>query len=302
MRSFALTRKERAMFHGAITAIITPFADNRVDEQRLRDNVEFQISHGIQGLVPCGTTGESPTLSHDEHDRVIEIVVQAAAGRVPVIAGAGSNSTAEALRLTRHARQTGADATLHVTGYYNKPTQEGMYRHFMSIADAVDLPIVLYNIPGRCVVGLCPETIARLAAHPNIVAVKEATGSVESASAIADLCEITIISGDDAMTLPLAAVGARGVISVLANILPERIRALTDAIDAANLDAARQLHHELFPLAKGMLSLSTNPIPIKAAMKLIGTDTGQVRLPLCPMPDPLVDQLQTMLRNHNLLP
>ncbi len=292
------------MFYGAITAIVTPFRNGKVDEQRLRDNVEFQINAGIQGLVPCGTTGESPTLSHEEHDRVIEVVVEAAAGRVPVIAGAGSNSTEEALRLSRHAKAVGAAATLQVNPYYNKPTQEGLYRHFMTIADQVDLPVVLYNIPGRSAVATTPVTIARLAAHPNIVAVKEATGSMDSASEIATLTDpqaFTILSGDDSMTLPLIAIGGRGVISVVGNILPTHIRRLTDAANAGKLDQARKLHRELFGLCKGMLSLSTNPIPVKAAMKLMGMDTGELRLPMCEMDAELMSKLEAMLKQAGVL-
>ena len=292
------------MFHGAITAIVTPLSGGQVDEQRLRDNVEFQIAGGIQGLVPCGTTGESPTLSHAEHDRVIEITVEAAKGRVPVIAGAGSNSTSEALRLSKHAKEVGAAATLQVNPYYNKPTQEGLYRHFMAVADAVDLPVVLYNIPGRSGVATTPDTVARLAQHSNIVAVKEATGSMDSASEIAALTDpdkFTILSGDDSMTLPLIAIGGKGVISVVGNILPSKIRALTDAGLAGQTDEARKLHLELFGLCKGMLSLSTNPIPVKAAMKLMGMDSGELRLPMCEMEDALVAKLEAMLKKQKVI-
>ncbi len=289
------------MFSGALTALITPFRDGAVDQDRLRDNVQFQISEGINGLVPCGTTGESPTLSHDEHDRVIEVVVEAAEGRVPVIAGAGSNSTTEALRLTRHAKQAGADAALHVTGYYNKPSQEGMYRHFMTIADEVDLPIVLYNIPGRCVVGLEAETIVRLAEHENIVAIKEATGTLDLASEIIDRTDLTVISGDDSLTLPLMSVGAKGVISVVANLLPEHVRELTDAALADEFAKARQFHAELFPLCRACLKLAVNPVTIKAAMEMVGMDSGQVRLPLTAMPEDAREQLEGLLARYDLL-
>jgi 4-hydroxy-tetrahydrodipicolinate synthase len=289
------------MFTGAITALITPFRNGDVDEDRLRQNVQFQISEGINGLVPCGTTGESPTLSHTEHDRVVDIVVEAAEGRVPVIAGAGSNSTAEALRLTRHAKAAGANGVLHVTGYYNKPSQEGMYRHFMSIADSVDLPIVLYNIPGRCVVGLEAETVARLAEHPNIVAIKEATGSLDMASEVVERTDLAVISGDDSLTLPLMSVGAVGVISVVANLLPDRVRELTDAGLAGDMAKARQFHAELFPLCKACLKLAVNPVTIKTAMQLVGMDSGEVRLPLVEMPDDGKSQLEALLERYELL-
>jgi 4-hydroxy-tetrahydrodipicolinate synthase len=289
------------MFTGAITALITPFRNGDVDEDRLRQNVQFQISEGINGLVPCGTTGESPTLSHTEHDRVVDIVVEAAEGRVPVIAGAGSNSTAEALRLTRHAKAAGANGVLHVTGYYNKPSQEGMYRHFMSIADSVDLPIVLYNIPGRCVVGLEAETVARLAEHPNIVAIKEATGSLDMASEVVERTDLAVISGDDSLTLPLMSVGAVGVISVVANLLPDRVRELTDAGLAGDMAKARQFHAELFPLCKACLKLAVNPVTIKTAMQLVGMDSGEVRLPLVEMPDDGKAQLEALLERYELL-
>ncbi len=289
------------MFTGAITAMISPFRDDQLDERRLQEQVNFQIDRGIEGLVPCGTTGESPTLSHDEHERVIDVVVEAAAGRVPVIAGAGSNATAEALRLARHARTAGADATLQVTGYYNKPSQEGMYRHFMTIADAVDLPMVLYNIPGRCVVGMTPATIARLAEHPNIVAVKEATGSLDAASEIAQLCDLTILSGDDSLTLPLMSVGARGVISVMANLVPAKVRALTDAAASGDLAAARAVHAELFPLFSACLKLAVNPVPIKAMMAAAGRDTGMVRLPLVELDDEAAGRLRQLLADRQVL-
>jgi 4-hydroxy-tetrahydrodipicolinate synthase len=289
------------MFSGAITALITPFKDGQIDEARLRANVDAQIAAGISGLVPCGTTGESPTLSHEEHDRVIEIVVEQAAGRVPVIAGAGSNNTAEALRLTRHAKEVGVAATLQVTGYYNKPSQEGQYRHFMSLADQVDLPIVLYNIPGRCVVGLEAETVARLADHPNIVAIKEATGSLEMASDIASLCDLTIISGDDALTLPLMSVGGKGVISVLSNLLPDRMAALTKAGLEGDFAEALKIHKEIFPLCKACLKLAVNPVTIKTALELLGRDTGEVRLPLVEMPAENRTKLEVLLKPQGLL-
>jgi len=290
------------MFSGAMTAMVTPFRDGAVDEPRLRENVQWQIERGIAGLVPCGTTGESPTLSHEEHERVVEIVVDAAAGRVPVIAGAGSNSTAEALRLTRHARDVGAAATLQVNPYYNKPTQEGLYRHLSTIADEVGLPVVLYNIPGRSGVALSPQTVARLAAHDHVVAIKEATGSTDNASEIDARCDIAILSGDDSMTLPLMAVGAVGVISVASNIVPDRVKALTDAAAAGDLPAARNVHRELFGLCRSMLALATNPIPIKTAMALLGMDSGDLRLPMCEMPGEDREKLAALLHAVGLKP
>lgn len=288
------------MFEGAITAMVTPFRRGEVDEARLRQNVAFQIDRGINGLVPVGTTGESPTLSHAEHRRVIELVVDQAEGRVPVIAGAGSNSTAEALELTEHARKVGAAASLQVIPYYNKPTQEGLYRHFLTIADNVDLPMVVYNIPTRCVVKLSVETMARLAVHPNVVAVKEATEDVDFASELAHACDITIISGSDSLTLPLMAIGGRGVISVLSNLVPERVTALTSAALDGRWDEARKLHLELMPLFKGMF-IETNPIPIKTAMQMADMDSGEVRLPMCEMAAANRATLETLLRDHGIV-
>lgn len=291
------------MIHGTMTAMITPFNNGAVDEARLVDSVAWQIEHGVEGLVPVGTTGESPTLSHEEHRHVIERVVQAAAGKTKVIAGTGSNATTEALELTEHAAGVGADAALMVNPYYNKPTQEGMYRHFMTVADKVNLPIVLYNIPGRTGVALTPQTIARLAIHPNIVAIKEATGSLDTASEIATLCDesFCIVSGDDSLTLPLMSIGGRGVISVLSNLMPDRVKAMVDAALAGHFGEARALHLQLFPLFKGCLSLATNPIPIKTAMALTGKDTGELRLPMCEMHDSLRARLKDLLEEHGVL-
>jgi 4-hydroxy-tetrahydrodipicolinate synthase len=288
------------MLRGAYTAMITPFRDGEIDYDRLSENVAYQLDHGIDGLVPVGTTGESPTLSHAEHRRVIEHVVEQAAARVPVIAGTGSNSTAEALELTAHAKSVGADAALLVNPYYNKPDQEGLYRHFMTVADAVDLPIVLYNIPGRTSITMDPRTVARLAEHDNVVAIKEATGSLDIASEIASRCDIVIVSGDDSLTLPLIAIGGRGVISVLSNLVPDRVKSLATAALAGDFDQARKRHYELFGLFKACLSLATNPITIKTAMRLCGRDSGQLRLPLCEMPADRCEQLERLLREAGL--
>lgn len=267
------------MFTGAITAMITPFRDGRLDAARLARQIEFQIEGGIDGLVPVGSTGESPTLDTPEHERVIEIVVQTVRGRVPVIAGTGANATSEALELHRFARRIGAAAGLSVVPYYNKPTQEGMYRHFMMLADNVDLPVVLYNIPGRSAVNMTPQTVARLAAHPNIVAIKESSGSMDQASEIRSLCDIPILSGDDSLTLPLMSIGARGVISVVSNLLPAKVHQMTTlALDDEFAEAAA-IHRKLFPLIRSLF-LDGNPAGIKCAMKLAGLDSGELRLPL----------------------
>ncbi|UCC97964.1 MAG: 4-hydroxy-tetrahydrodipicolinate synthase [Phycisphaerales bacterium] len=289
------------MFTGAMVALVTPFQDGQIDFETLDELVEFQLDHSIDGIVPVGTTGESPTLSHEEHKHVIERVIKASGGQVPVIAGAGSNSTAEAIELTAYAKKMGADATLQVTPYYNKPTQEGFYQHFKAIAEEVDLPVVLYNIPGRCGAGMTPETIARLAEAENIVAVKEATGSLDQASEIATRCDITIISGDDSLTLPLASVGGKGVISVVANIVPADVKAMTDLILEGDLVSARQWHNKLFALCKSMLTLATNPIPIKAAMAMLKMAPEELRLPMTSLEESKRAVLEQTLRDYGLL-
>ena len=289
------------MFSGAMVAFVTPFQDGDIDFQTLDELIEFQLENGIDAIVPVGTTGESPTLSHDEHKQVIERVVKTVGGKVPVIAGAGSNSTAEAVELTEFSKKVGADATLQVGPYYNKPTQEGFYQHFKAIAEEVDLPMVLYNIPGRCGAGMTPETVARLAEIENIVAIKEATGSLDQASEIAARCDITIISGDDSLTLPLASVGGKGVISVVANIVPADVKAMTDLILEGDLVSARQWHRKLFTLAKGMLTLATNPIPIKAAMAMLNMCSEELRLPMTPLEDSKKAVLKQTLQEYGLL-
>ena len=291
------------MIQGVLTAMVTPFRDGKVDFEKLAANVRFQIGHGVDGLVPVGTTGESPTLSHEEHRKVIETVVKEAAGRVKVVAGTGSNATSEALDLTRHAHGVGADAALMVSPYYNKPTQEGLYRHFMTVADAVDIPIVLYNIPGRTGVALSIETIERLARHANIVAVKEATGSLDAASEIAARCDgkaLTLLSGDDSLTLPIMAVGGKGVVSVASNLVPDRVTAMVAAAARGDYAAARQKHLALFPLVKALF-IETNPIPIKTAMRLAGMDSGELRLPLCEMSDDHAAELERVLSAHGVI-
>jgi 4-hydroxy-tetrahydrodipicolinate synthase len=289
------------MFTGAMVASVTPFQDGEVDFETLDELIEFQLESSIDGIVPVGTTGECPTLSHAEHKQVIERVVKAAGGQVPVIAGAGSNSTAEAIELTAFAKRVGADATLQVGPYYNKPTQEGFYQHFKAIAEEVDLPVVLYNIPGRCGAGMTPETVARLARIENIVAIKEATGSLDQASEIAMRCDITIISGDDSLTLPLASVGGKGVISVVANIVPADVKAMTDLILEGDLASARQWHRKLFALSKNMLTLATNPIPIKAAMAMLDMCSEELRLPMTPLDQDKKTILAHTLEEYGLL-
>ena len=290
------------MFTGALVALITPFKNGQIDFETLDKLIDFQLQSGIDGIVPVGTTGECPTLSHIEHKKVIERVVKAVDSRVRVIAGTGSNSTTEAVELTQFAKDVGADASLQVCPYYNKPTQEGFYQHFTAIADEVHLPIVLYNIPGRCGgKGLAPETVERLSKHENIVAIKEATGSLDMASEIASRCDITILSGDDSLTLPLASVGGKGVISVVANIVPADVKAMTDLILEGDLVQARQWHNKLFALSKNLLGLSTNPIPIKAAMAMLDMASEELRLPMVPLEDDKKMVLKQTLKDYGLL-
>ena len=289
------------MFSGSMVAIITPFQNGKVDYRTLDELIDFQLESGTDGIVPVGTTGESPTLTIDEHKKVIERVVKAVDGMVPVIAGAGSNSTAEAIDYTEYARKVGADATLQVTPYYNKPTQEGFYQHFKMIAEEVLLPIVLYNIPGRCGAGMTADTIAKLSHIENIVAVKEATGSLDQASDIANRCDITILSGDDSLTLPLASVGAKGVISVVANIVPTDVKAMTDLILEGDLVSARKWHNKLFTLSRSLLSMATNPIPIKAAMAMLDMCSEEMRLPMTPLPENKKAALEKILTGYGLL-
>lgn len=284
-----------------MTALITPFRDGQVDFDTLDELIEFQIEGGIDGIVPVGTTGECPTLSHDEHKRVIERVVKTVAGQVPVIAGAGSNSTAEAIELTVFAKKVGADATLQVDPYYNKPTQEGFYQHFKAIAEEVDLPIILYDIPGRCGAGMTVDTIVRLSEIENIVGIKDATGQMDHVSEIATRCNMTILSGDDSMTLPIAAVGGKGVISVVSNIVPADVKALTDAILESDFTTALKWHKKLYALSKGMLSLASNPIPVKAAMAMLNLSDEEMRLPLVPMEESKKALLRKTLQEYGLL-
>jgi 4-hydroxy-tetrahydrodipicolinate synthase len=288
-------------FAGLSVAITTPFQDGEVDFKTLRTQVDRQVKAGTACLCPAGTTGESPTLSHDEHDRVISEVIQAAAGRTKVMAGTGSNSTAEAIRLTKRAAREGADAALLVAPYYNKPTQQGFYEHYRAISESVDIPLCIYNIPGRTGKNIEAETIARLGELPNIALVKEASGSMDQASEILQLTDLTLLSGDDSLTLPLLSIGGEGVVSVVGNIVPADVIALVGAyLDHRTEEACRQ-HHKLFPLCRDMLGLATNPIPIKAAMHLLGLDSGELRLPLTPLDKDSLRSLRGSLTSYGLL-
>lgn len=295
-----MARKGSA-FAGLSVAIATPFKDGKVDVAALRDQVNFQIDAGTQCLCPTGTTGESPTLTHDEHDRVISEVVQTVAGRIKVMPGTGSNSTAEALRLTKWAAKEGADAALLVAPYYNKPTQEGFYEHYKAVAEAVEIPLCVYNIPGRTAKNIEPETIARLAEIENITMVKEATGSMDQASHALSCTNLTVLSGDDSMTLPLLSVGGEGVISVVGNIVPKDMLELLKHFREGNLSAAQAAHKKLFMLCRDLLSLATNPIPIKAAMQMLGRDTGELRLPMTQLDAGSREQLKATLTAYGLL-
>lgn len=290
------------MFRGAIVAIVTPFKKGKVDEAALRKLVEFQIKNGTDGIVPCGTTGESSTLSHEEHDRVIEIVIEAVQKRVPVIAGTGSNSTAEAIRLTRHAYEAGADGALIVAPYYNRPTQEGLYQHYKAVANAVPIPIIIYNIPGRTGVNINPDTLARLAKVKNIVGVKEASGSIKQMSDVIGLCgpDFDVLSGDDLFTLPLMAMGGKGVISVISNIAPADMAAMVDAFDAGDIEEAKALHHKMSPLIESLF-IETNPTPVKAALALMKKISYEVRLPLYRMSDGNYEKLKKIMIGYGLI-
>ena len=289
------------MFSGSLVALVTPFANGRVDYAVIERLVDWQIEQGTDGLVPVGTTGESPTVDVAEHEKIIATVVKRAAGRVPVIPGTGANATAEAIELTKFAKDVGATATLQVCPYYNKPTQEGLYRHFAAIAEAVDLPQVLYNIPGRTGVTMSAETVARLAKLPQIVAIKEATGSMDQTSDILSRCDITVLSGDDSLTLPLMALGAKGVISVVANLVPQDCKRLTDALLRSDFAAARTVHQKLFGLCRAMF-IETNPIPIKTAMKWAGLlESDEKRLPLTDLSPASAETLRRAMKDYGLL-
>ncbi len=290
------------MFKGSMVALVTPFKKGAIDEVALKDLVEFHIKNGTTALVPCGTTGESATLSYDEHDKVIELTIKFAKGRIPVIAGTGSNSTEEAIVLTKHAKKAGADASLQVSPYYNRPTQKGLYLHFKAIAEAVDIPIILYNIASRTGVNIEPETFVKLAEVKNIIGVKEASGSLEQMSRIRKLCpkDFLLISGDDALTLPVLSIGGVGIISVVANIIPRDVADMCSAFEKGNIKKAEELHYKMLSLVKAMF-VETNPIPVKTAMGLMKMIDPQMRLPLCDMLPGNKDKLVAELKGYKLI-
>ncbi len=290
------------MFKGSMVAIVTPFKNGKVDEKALGDLIEFHIKNGTDVIVPCGTTGESATLSHEEHHRVVEFTIKTVNKRVLVVAGAGSNSTDETLELTKFAKKAGADGVLLITPYYNKPTQEGLYRHFKKAADAVDIPIILYNVPGRTGVNMLPATVARLREVKNIVGIKEATGDMKQVSEVIRLCgrDFDVLSGDDFTTLPLLCLGGVGGISVTANVAPADCAGMIDAFFAGKMQEALRLHYKLEPL-HGAMFIETNPIPVKTSLALMGKITEEFRLPLCPMSDANKEKLKKALKDYGLI-
>lgn len=288
------------MFKGSFVAIITPFKDGKIDVETYSKLIDFQIKNGTSGIIPCGTTGESATLSFAEHKELVKLTVQIVNKKVPVIAGTGSNSTAEAIELTKSAKDDGVDAALVLTPYYNKPTQEGLYQHYKAIAENVNIPIVIYNVPGRTAVSINPETIARLCEFKNIVALKDATGNLDYTSKVLDLCDICLLSGDDSLTLPMMSLGAKGVISVVANIMPKETAELVSSFMQGDLNRSRELHFKLFNLIK-TLFIETNPIPIKAAAEMMGLVGKEIRLPLVPMSDKNRELLKEEMKKLALL-
>lgn len=288
------------IFEGSMVAIVTPFRKDKINEEKFRELIEFQIENGTNAIVPCGTTGESATLTYEEHNQVVDIAINQAKGRVPVIAGTGSNSTAETIALTKHAKQAGADASLLITPYYNKPTQAGLIAHFTAVAKKINIPIVLYNVPGRTAINLLPETVAQLAKIKNILAVKEASGNLDQMSKIISLCNIALLSGDDSLTLPILALGGKGVISVAANLVPRDMADLVTSFLQGDLQKARRLHYKLYPLFKAIF-IETNPIPVKAALEMMGLIDGELRMPLIPMQEANKAKLKNVLAELNLL-
>ncbi len=290
------------MIKGSIVAIVTPFKNGKIDEKALRRLIEFQIKNGTDGIVPCGTTGESATLSYEEHERVVELTVEAVNKRVPVIAGTGSNSTKEAIELTKHAEKAGADAALLITPYYNKPTQEGLFQHFKAVSEEVSIPLIVYNVPSRTGVNMLPETVARLSELKNIAGIKEATGDLKQVSQVIKLCrdDFVVLSGDDFVTLPMLAVGAKGVISVTSNIIPSDVAQMIDAFFAGDYKKAVELHFKMWDINVAMF-LETNPIPVKTALALMGMITPEMRLPLAPMAEANLKKLKNALINYKLI-
>jgi 4-hydroxy-tetrahydrodipicolinate synthase len=290
------------MFTGSMVAIVTPYKKGKFDETGMRELIEFQIKGGTDVIVPCGTTGEASTMTHDEHKYVIQFVIKEVKGRIPVVAGAGSNSTAEAVELVRFAKKTGADGVLVVTPYYNKPTQKGLIAHYTTIAQEVDIPIIPYNVPGRTAVNMLPETVAQLAKIKNIVGIKEASGNLQQITEVIMLCgpKFSVLSGDDFIILPVMAVGGKGIISVVANIVPAKVAALVDAFNAGDLKKAAQLQLDIFPLCQAMF-YETNPIPVKTALSLMKKIDFEVRLPLCAMSEGNQNKLQEVMKKAQLI-
>lgn len=290
------------MFEGSYVAIVTPFKGGKVDAEALRGLIEFHIENGTNGIVPCGTTGESATLDHSEHEEVIRIAVETCKGRIPVLAGTGSNATHEAIELTQHAQKIGADGALLITPYYNKPTQEGLYQHFTAVAKETDLPIVLYNVPSRTSINMEASTVARLSSTRNIVGIKEASGSLVQVSEIIDSCgpDFTVISGEDALTWPILAIGGKGVISVTANLVPRKFAKLCRAAREGDVDRAKEIHYELLKL-NDVMFVETNPIPVKAALALMGKIENEFRAPLCPPLDASLEKIKAVLKDYELV-
>ena len=290
------------MFEGSFVAIVTPFKNGEVDAAALRDLIEFHIANGTNGIVPCGTTGESATLSHAEHEEVIRLSVETCKGRIPVLAGTGSNATQEAIELTLRAQKIGADGALLITPYYNKPTQEGLFQHFSIVAKETDIPIILYNVPSRTSINMLPPTVARLSSVNNIVGIKEASGSLVQVSEIIDSCgpDFEVISGEDPLTWPILAIGGKGVISVTANLVPDKFAKLVDAARTGDVETAKALHYELLKL-NDIMFIETNPIPVKAALALMGRIQNEFRAPLCPPSEESLSQLNTVLKDYALI-
>jgi 4-hydroxy-tetrahydrodipicolinate synthase len=292
-----------SIFRGAFVAIVTPFIDGQVDEQGLIDLIEFHIANGTNGIVPCGTTGESATLSHEEHHRVVELTLKTVNGRVPVVAGSGSNSTSEAINLTRHAKDAGVDGVLMVSPYYNKPSQEGLYQHYKAVAEAVDVPIILYNVPSRTSSNILPQTVARLAQIDNIVGIKEATADLNQISEVIRLCpaDFSVLSGDDFTSMPTVLIGGTGVISVTSNVAPRDMAEMMEAALAGDVAKAKQMHYKLFPLMQAMF-YDTNPVPAKKSLELMGKiKSGTPRLPLCSIDDDSLGRLKGALSAYGLI-
>lgn len=288
------------MFKGSYIAIVTPFKNGKIDEKKFAELVEFQIKNGTDGIVPVGCTGEAATFSHDEQKHLMKLTCEIVNKRVPVVAGTGSNNTAEAVGLTKYAKKAGCQGALSIMPYYNKPTPEGQYRHYEAIAKSADIPIMIYNVPSRTGISIKPETVARLSSIETITAIKEASGSLDQVSQILAMCDITVLSGDDSLTLPMMAVGARGVVSVVANIIPREVRDMTASFLEGNVEAAKKLHYKILPLCKAMF-IETNPIPVKTSMKLLGRLNGEFRLPLCEMEKENETKLKKALKMYGLL-